>query len=93
MNLEAPSLDVARAFVADSPFGKAGVLAEFRVRPVNWLTGRPEQPARRGALPVHQRSERAAPRVGLAPAPAGRLDASICGSISTPRQDIGSKIP
>lgn len=41
MILEAPSLDVARAFVADSPFGKAGLLAESRIRPVNWLTGRP----------------------------------------------------
>jgi uncharacterized protein YciI len=43
MILEAPSLDVARAFVADSPFGKAGVLAESQVRPVNWLTGRPAE--------------------------------------------------
>ena len=39
---EAPSLDVERAFVADSPFGKAGVLAESQVRPVNRVTGRPE---------------------------------------------------
>lgn len=39
--VEAPSLDAARAFVADSPYGRADLLAESHVRPWNWLTGRP----------------------------------------------------
>ena len=41
MIVEAPSLAVARSFVADSPFAKAGMLAESRVQPWDWLTGRP----------------------------------------------------
>lgn len=39
--VEAPSLDAARAFVADSPYGQAGLLTECHVRPWSWLTGRP----------------------------------------------------
>ena len=39
--LEAPSLDAARAFVAGSPYGQAGLFAESHVRPWRWLTGRP----------------------------------------------------
>ena len=39
--LEAPSLDAARAFVADSPYWQADLLAESHIRPWNWLTGRP----------------------------------------------------
>ena len=39
--VEAPSLEAARAFVADSPYGQAGLFAESHVRPWNWLTGRP----------------------------------------------------
>ena len=39
--LEAPSLEAARAFVAGSPYGRAGLLAECHVRPWNWLTGSP----------------------------------------------------
>ena len=38
---EAPSLDAARAFVADSPYGKADVFADVQVRPWEWRTGRP----------------------------------------------------
>ncbi len=41
--VEAPSPDAVRAFVADSPYGAAGLLAETRVRRWNWLTGRPGQ--------------------------------------------------
>ena len=39
--VEAPSLEAARAFVADSPYGQAGLFAESHVRPWDWLTGRP----------------------------------------------------
>ena len=39
--VEAPSLEAARAFVADSPYGQAGLFAESHVRQWNWLTGRP----------------------------------------------------
>ena len=39
--VEAPSLEAARAFVADSPYGKAEVYAECEVRPLDWRTGRP----------------------------------------------------
>ena len=40
--LEAPSLDAARNFVADSPFGQAN-LADFQIRPFTWRwrDGRP----------------------------------------------------
>ncbi len=39
--LEAPSIDVAQAFVDGSPYAQAGTFAESRVCPWNWLTGRP----------------------------------------------------
>ena len=41
MIIEAPSLEVARSFVADSPFGKAGIFSQSQVRPLQWLTGSP----------------------------------------------------
>jgi len=41
MIIEAPSIEVARNFVGDSPFGKAGIFAQSQVQPWNWLTGRP----------------------------------------------------
>ncbi|MDE0693272.1 MAG: YciI family protein [Gammaproteobacteria bacterium] len=40
--LEAPSLDAVRAFVADSPLGRAGVYGDVQVRPWEWRTGKPE---------------------------------------------------
>ena len=39
--VEAPSLQAARAFLADSPYGKADVFAEAQFRPWEWRTGRP----------------------------------------------------
>lgn len=39
--VEAPSLEAARAFLADSPYGKADVFAETQARPWDWRTGRP----------------------------------------------------
>ncbi len=39
--MEAPSLDEARAFMADSPLAKADVFAECDVRRWDWLTGSP----------------------------------------------------
>ena len=39
--LEAPSRDAARAFVADSPYGRAGIFAECHIRAWNWLIGCP----------------------------------------------------
>lgn len=39
--VEAPSLEAAQAFVADSPYGKAGVFGDVQVRRWNWITGRP----------------------------------------------------
>ena len=41
MVVEAPSVDAARAFLADSPYEKAGVLAESQVREFDWVTGSP----------------------------------------------------
>ena len=41
MIVDAPSLDAARAFVAGSPFAKAGLIAQSEVQPLNWMTGRP----------------------------------------------------
>ena len=41
MVVEATSLDAARAFVADSPFGQSGLLQGLTVRPWDWMTGRP----------------------------------------------------
>ena len=38
---EAPSLEAVRAFLADSPYGKADVFAETQFRPWDWRTGRP----------------------------------------------------
>lgn len=40
--VDAPSVEAARAFVADSPFGRAGLYGELHVRPLEWLTGKPE---------------------------------------------------
>ena len=39
--LEAPAADAARVFLADSPYGKADIIAEFGIRPWDWFTGRP----------------------------------------------------
>ena len=39
---EAPSLEAARAFLADSPYGKADVFADTQVRPWDWRTGHPD---------------------------------------------------
>ncbi len=39
--LEAPSVEAAQAFLADSPYGKADVFAETEFRPWEWRTGRP----------------------------------------------------
>lgn len=39
--MEAPSLEAARSFMADSPFGKAGIFAECEIRQLDWITGRP----------------------------------------------------
>ena len=41
--VEAPSPGAVQAFVAGSPYGAAGLLAETRVRRWRWLTGRPGQ--------------------------------------------------
>ncbi|MDE0530438.1 MAG: YciI family protein [Albidovulum sp.] len=40
--IEANSLDAARRFLAESPYGNAGVFAETQVRPFDWRLGRPE---------------------------------------------------
>ena len=39
--VETPSLEQARAFLTDSPYGKADVFADVQVRPWEWRTGRP----------------------------------------------------
>ena len=39
--IEAPSIEAARSFVADSPYAKAGLFAETQVRRWDWTTGRP----------------------------------------------------
>ena len=39
--LEAPSLDAARAFIADSPFAKADVFADSDIRQFDWITSNP----------------------------------------------------
>ena len=39
--IQAPSIEAARAFVADSPYAKAGIFAESQVRRWDWTTGRP----------------------------------------------------
>ena len=41
LTIDAPSLEAARAFLADSPYGKADVFAETQFRPWEWRTGRP----------------------------------------------------
>ena len=42
MVVEAPSIDAARAFVAESPFGQTrGLLEDLTVRSWDWMTGRP----------------------------------------------------
>lgn len=40
--VDAPSVEAARAFVADSPFGQADLFGELHVRPFHWITGKPE---------------------------------------------------
>lgn len=40
--LDAPSPDAVRAFIADSPLGRAGVYGDIQVRPFDWRTGRPD---------------------------------------------------
>ena len=40
--LDAPSVDAARAFISDSPYGRAELYGELYVRPLEWLTGKPE---------------------------------------------------
>ena len=39
--IEAPSLEAAQAFVANSPYAKAEIFADLHVRPWDWMTGRP----------------------------------------------------
>ena len=39
--LEAPSVDAARDFLQDSPYGQADIFAESSIRPWDWFTGRP----------------------------------------------------
>ena len=39
--VEASSLEAARAFLADSPYGRADVFAETQVLQWDWRTGRP----------------------------------------------------
>ena len=39
--MEAPSVEEARAFLADSPFARANVFAECHVLAWDWTTGRP----------------------------------------------------
>ena len=41
LTVEAPSREAVRAFMADSPFGRAGVIADLEVRQWDWMTGRP----------------------------------------------------
>ena len=41
LTVEAPSREAVRAFMADSPFGRAGVSADLEVRQWDWMTGRP----------------------------------------------------
>jgi len=39
--VEAPSLESAKAFLADSPLQKLGLLGEVSIRQWDWKTGRP----------------------------------------------------
>lgn len=40
--LDAPSLEAARAFMEDSPFGRLDLYGDLHVRPWKWLTGKPK---------------------------------------------------
>ncbi|MCY3811300.1 MAG: YciI family protein [Gammaproteobacteria bacterium] len=40
--LDAPSVEAARAFVADSPFGRVELFGELHIRPLVWVVGRPD---------------------------------------------------
>ena len=37
--IEAPSIEAAKAFAADSPIRKRDIYAEFQIRPWDWRTG------------------------------------------------------
>lgn len=39
--VDAPSVQAARKFVEDSPFGRAELYGELHVRPFDWVTGKP----------------------------------------------------
>jgi len=39
--VEAPSIEAARAFAADSPYGRGGIFAATEVRRWDWTTGCP----------------------------------------------------
>ncbi len=41
MVVEAPSRDAVQAFLDGSPFGKADIFADIRIRQWDWRTGRP----------------------------------------------------
>ena len=41
LTVEGPSREAVQAFMADSPFGRAGVMADLQVRQWDWMTGRP----------------------------------------------------
>ena len=41
LTIEAPSREAAQAFVMDSPYAKAELLADVQVRQWDWRTGRP----------------------------------------------------
>ena len=41
LTIEAPSREAARAFVMDSPYARADLLADVQVRQWDWRTGRP----------------------------------------------------
>ena len=40
--IEAPSLEVAQAFLADNPLQKMNLLQDVSVRQLDWKTGRPD---------------------------------------------------
>lgn len=40
--VEASSSDEANAFLADSPYGKAGIFSDIQIRQLEWRYGRPE---------------------------------------------------
>jgi len=41
LTVEAPSREAVQAFMADSPYGKAGLFADVQIRQWDWMTGRP----------------------------------------------------